>query len=464
MKKLLLLGLAVFAFVACGKDEEKGGGNDDMYNLVVEEGTSRPAEGMIKAGTTVTLTADEPGNTGWEVLEGPSTLTISNGRFQMPSQDVRVRPLYEGNTVTVEGGTAMPDGMIAEGTVVTLSPSVIDGKVFMGWESEEVTVGADYTFVMPGNNVSVTAMHEDEITPSADFAEPNLLYFDGQRLALGKLEADGGAVTMGNVVGAKFGSLIGFLMKANSDDWDVSDIAFNPTDKPASAYANYSDITYMSSPEKDNATWVELPGFPVYTTDTGNEYNRGIDGYSTANHTTANVAAGLGDICKLIGLTSVEAAYLATQGSLASYDSGYRLPTMQEWTEEYPAGTVYPLEDGGSVYNMRNEDKGFLLPIFGQRNDSGRVVGARKGDGNGAFMSSRVAPKGTSPVNDNYNNFTFDQGFEMKYDEDGNPIGYEYFMETRPMNQIPFSDGTFVDGFSAALSKVGSVVRCVAND
>lgn len=58
-------------------------------------------------------------------------------------------------TVTVEGGTADKTTAV-EGEVITLTPGTVDGKVFVAWKSDMVTV-ENNQFTMPASNVEVTA-------------------------------------------------------------------------------------------------------------------------------------------------------------------------------------------------------------------------------------------------------------------------------------------------------------------
>jgi hypothetical protein len=54
------------------------------------------------------------------------------------------------------------------------------------------------------------------------------------------------------------------------------------------------------------------------------------DGHVTKNHTVENLARGLGDICKLAGLSPDDARRHIAAGTLGDYDGGFRLPTANE--------------------------------------------------------------------------------------------------------------------------------------
>ncbi len=132
---------------------------------------------------------------------------------------------------------------------------------------------------------------------------PYLLYYDAatQTLAAGQW----GTVNPSNMLLFKFGSVVGFTATSEFDDWGAGDVKFNPT---GASYAAYGNV-------------------PCYDGD-GSEG----DGYtsSVAYHNGANVKAGLGDPCKLVGLK----ANASTQ-QIEAHNSGLRLPTNAELSAMY---------------------------------------------------------------------------------------------------------------------------------
>jgi hypothetical protein len=105
----------------------------------------------------------------------------------------------------------------------------------------------------------------------------------------------------------KFGGVVGFT---NGETWDTStSIKFNPS---------LAEITGYGTSPADSA----LPDVPGFTT---TDFYNGISNVSAATyHTLANVKAGKGDPCKLVGLT-------VAQIQAGVYDNGlYRLPTLAE--------------------------------------------------------------------------------------------------------------------------------------
>jgi hypothetical protein len=170
---------------------------------------------------------------------------------------------------------------------------------------------------------------------------PYILYFDGERLAAGQF---GNPVAQSNMIFTKFGSLVGFTLTGMSDTWGMDDVKFDPTVTPATTY---SGIPYLAP--------------TVTQTD-----------FVTRNHTAANVNAGKGDICRLVGLTPAHARALAAAGKLHEYNSGLYMPSIDDYswynqdrfvTASLPAGD-------GRWLKLRPEAATFL-PYAGDRHTGG---------------------------------------------------------------------------------------------
>jgi hypothetical protein len=120
-----------------------------------------------------------------------------------------------------------------------------------------------------------------------------------------------GAVNMSNMLYFKFGGVVGFTnVVVPGTAWPgASAVKFNPvTGSPS--YADFTTIPYWNG---TNTT----------------------DGYISSNiyHTVANVKAGRGDPCKLVGLT-------VAQVQAGTIDNGkYRLPTHAELVAAYSSPT-----------------------------------------------------------------------------------------------------------------------------
>jgi uncharacterized protein (TIGR02145 family) len=146
-----------------------------------------------------------------------------------------------------------------------------------------------------------------------DPAAPYILYWDATTgtMQLGKWTTQGGAANQSNLLFFKFGGVVGFtnVVAANGTAWPgASAVKLNPmTGSPA--YASYGDIPCWE--DTDQTGYIS----------------------STNYHTKANVLAGRGDPCKLVGLT-------VAQIQAGAIDNGeFRLPTSAEIVAEYSSAT-----------------------------------------------------------------------------------------------------------------------------
>ena len=120
----------------------------------------------------VSITAPEKDGytfTGWEKEGLPADAKIdgANITFKMPANNVTLTPQYEKNTytLTVDG----KDEQRAFDEEVTVTAPKKDGYTFTGWEKEGLPAdakidGANITFKMPANNVTLKAQYT-EIVP-----------------------------------------------------------------------------------------------------------------------------------------------------------------------------------------------------------------------------------------------------------------------------------------------------------
>lgn len=271
----------------------------DVQELTVDGGTFSPAVEEIKTGTLVTLTPNVPEGKKLTRWKADSNITFTDNTFIMPAHPVAIEAIYEDEyyTITVVGGTAEPAGPVVMGTQVTLTPTAPEGKELEKWTSAEVKVSKrTNTFSMPAKNVTVTASFWDIVTPVAANA-PYLLYWDGTKLGLDKW----GVVTDDNVMFTKWGSIVGFVPSTSAFTADA--VKFNPT---ANTYNTYASLPVMRFTDVN------------------------IDNYVIDHTDDAGLTAGLGDICKLVGLSLEEVKARNAAGTLDEYDSGYRLPTAED--------------------------------------------------------------------------------------------------------------------------------------
>jgi hypothetical protein len=333
------------------------------YTLTLSKCTATP-EGDLPEGTEVTLTPDaaQPGQRfkGWHVVN--NSVEIIENKFRMPARDVEIAATYEISTyaITVTGGSANA-AVAAENEEVTLTPAIPTGYTFLGWHvvSGGVEI-VDNKFTMPGWAVEVRAEYE---------IMSYMLYWDGAKLAVGRW----GEVSQNNLLFTKFGSTVAFTTVSNGDGWDAGDVKFSSV---AGSYDDFASIPYSGGGAEE------------------------IDGYvsSDAYHTLDNVRAGLGDICKLVGLTASDIAG-------GTYDNDeYRLPTAAECLDfvAVPTNSSYSLYSNSNLAYWgaapSGGGNGAWFPIPGNRAQvSGRTV--RSTDPDGFLPAAGLRNNNGAPVN-----------------------------------------------------------------
>ena len=153
------------------------------YAVIVRDdghGTGSADPASATAGTEITLTATP--NAGyhfkeWQVMSGD--VTVRDDKFTMPSDNVEIKAIFEEDapptpteyTVTVKtdgNGTASASHAKAVvGTEITLTATPNAGYHFKEWQvmSGDVTVRDD-KFTMPGSDVEVKAIFEEDAPPT----------------------------------------------------------------------------------------------------------------------------------------------------------------------------------------------------------------------------------------------------------------------------------------------------------
>jgi hypothetical protein len=178
-----------------------------------------------------------------------------------------------------------------------------------------------------------------------------------------------------------------------------------------SSITTYAPSTYSA------ATSNTLPNIPGYTS---TDYNNGLRDMSAATyHTLANVKAGRGDPCKLVGLT-------VAQIQAGTYDSGlYRLPTQAENVAFYSLpNTIINYVAGNDDWAITStptagirigSDNTTFLPASGSRRSTDgatHYIG-----GNGFYWTSQ--PGGT----DNASYLLFGKGYVLSQSGNANARG-----------------------------------------
>jgi uncharacterized protein (TIGR02145 family) len=183
-----------------------------------------------------------------------------------------------------------------------------------------------------------------------------------------------------------------------------------------------------------NSTPSDYAGVPVYTSavGSGSGWNTDAAGsqiISSPNyHNVANLTAGKGDPCKLVGLTVAQIKTNLNSGNVP--DSGWRLPSPREnhsfvgdpaWNSETLSGNVYssigsPTFEQGYSFDSSNGD---FLPAAGYRGYTSGDVSFQ--NGRGAYWSSTPHNSGrghniyfiTSSVTPS-NNIRYDEGCAIR--------------------------------------------------
>jgi hypothetical protein len=242
-------------------------------------------------------------------IETSKSTAISLSQAAMLTVSATVTPTSSG-TVKINDGTASatPSTTFHSGASVKFQAVPATGYEFVKWSNNSTT--NPLTLTNQTASVSLTATFEQTIVNN-DGTPPYILYWDSSTSTM-QVGAWGGALTASNYASKmlffKFGGVVGFT---NGETWNTStSIKFNPVVG-----------TTITGYGTDYATSA-LPSIPSFTT---TDYNNGIRDVSGSNyHTLANVKAGKGDPCKLVGLT-------VAQIQSGVIDNGlYRLPTNAE--------------------------------------------------------------------------------------------------------------------------------------
>ncbi len=256
--------------------------------------------------------------------------------------------------------------------------------------------------------VAFAAQAQVPVRPDVDSdAAPYLLYWDGEKLNVGQW----GTVSHENMLFTKFGSVVAFTTTSNSDEWDAGDVKFNPTN--ILSFPDYKDIPSWS----------------------GKKHTDYDDGYISAAgyHNNLNLEEGKGDICRLVGLTPVQARELALAGKLDSYDSGFRLPTKAEYKAEYP-------------YYWGEEDEKTISQWV--------VVPAR-----GRWLESAPGPESFLPAS----------GYRPPHGEPYNVHKSGYYWTSKPSNSEVNNFGEFMNfdrqicQYGGSSANNGQAIRCIPN-
>ena len=247
-----------------------------LRNIVVNNGTytvnGTDDKQAVEGDKIAIKAAERPGYqfVRWEVVPDNVTITGVNNEeatFIMPNENVELKARYNKlYTITVDGGHADVTSALT-GKEITVDADVPDGKKFMGWKAEGITLtpaqqqSNHITFFMPEGNVTLKAEYKTLHTVTVIGA-------DGTSTVLPDTYIEGDTVT---VNAADYG-----IPADEFDSWESNDIRLT-TDKRQSPTLTFKMVD-------KNVTLIAVPKTLFTITVTGGTVN--------GESTTARVKAG----------------------------------------------------------------------------------------------------------------------------------------------------------------------------
>ena len=317
-----------------------------LRNIVVNNGTytvnGTDDKQAVEGDKIAVKAAERPGYqfVRWEVVTDNVTITGVNNEeatFTMPNENVELKARYNKlYTITVDGGHADVTSALT-GKEITVDADVPDGKKFMGWKAEGITLTpaqqqSDHiTFFMPEGNVTLMAEYKTLHTVTVIGA-------DGTSTVLPDTYIEGDMVT---VNAADYG-----IPADEFDSWESNDIRLT-TDKRQSPTLTFKMVN-------KNVTLTAVPKTLFTITVTGGTVN--------GESTTARVKAGdwvtieaenKGDDWKFIEwkLTGPENFTLDTSQSTVQFQMPSGNVTLEAVQMEYRTVTIN--NGSGSTVNEK---------------------------------------------------------------------------------------------------------------
>lgn len=306
-----------------------------LHNIVVNKGTytvnGTDDKQAVEGDKIAIKAAERPGYqfVRWEVVPDNVTITGVNNEeatFIMPNENVELKARYNKlYTITVDGGHADVTSALT-GKEITVDADVPDGKKFMGWKADGITLtpaqqqSKHITFFMPEGNVTLTAEYKTLHTVTVIGA-------NGTSTVLPDTYIEGDTVT---VNAEKYG-----IPAGEFDSWESNDIRLT-TDKRQSPTLTFKMVD-------KNVTLTAVPKTLFTITVTGGTVN--------GQSTTARVKAGdwvtikaenKGDDWKFIEwkLTGPENFTLDTSQSTVQFQMPSGNVTLEAVQMEYRTVTI----------------------------------------------------------------------------------------------------------------------------
>jgi hypothetical protein len=326
--------------------EDAGGGDRFLYSLPVADTRHERSGSMDDDGDEIrgrywssNRAVDNNGDyvdQAYAVVFDEEYLYPNNSANFSYGMSIRCHPIrktgqYSVSVSATDGGSvSVPSFTGPAGSTFTVTATPPAGLFFDRWETSGNVMfsnafSAETTVTVQGNATIVAKFKA---------APPYILYFDNNNvLRVGSF--DNTTVRVDNMAFFKFGSVIGFDNKLRWDrpyptafHGDVA-IRFNPTGLLWGTH-----MTSYAAADYDPATSNALPYIPGYTSADRPKSVSAPD-YATA----ANVRAGRGDPCKLVGY-SADQIRAMSDAQLDAMMAGapYRLPTAIENVEFVGSG------------------------------------------------------------------------------------------------------------------------------
>ena len=307
-----------------------------LHNIVVNNGTytvnGTDDKQAVEGDKIAIKAAERPGYqfVRWEVVTDDNVTIIGvnnkEATFTMPNENVELRARYNKlYTITVDGGHADVTSALT-GKEITVDADVPDGKKFMGWKAEGITLtpaqqqSKHITFFMPEGNVTLKAEYKTLHTVTVIGA-------NGTSAVLPDTYIEGDTVT---VNAEKYG-----IPADEFDSWESNDIRLT-TDKRQSPTLTFKMVD-------KNVTLTAVPKTLFTVAVTGGTVN--------GESTTARVKAGdwvtikaenKGDDWKFIEwkLTGPENFTLDTSQSTVQFQMPSGNVTLEAVQMEYRTVTI----------------------------------------------------------------------------------------------------------------------------
>ena len=305
-----------------------------LRNIVVNNGTytvNGTDDKQAVEGDKINIKAAErPGYqfVRWEVVTDNVTITGVNNEeatFTMPNENVELKARYNRlYTITVDGGHADVTSALT-GKEITVDADVPDGKKFMGWKADGITLtpaqqqSKHITFFMPEGNVTLTAEYKTLHTVTVIGA-------NGTSTVLPDTYIEGDTVT---VNAEKYG-----IPAGEFDSWESNDIRLT-TDKRQSPTLTFKMVD-------KNVTLIAVPKTLFTITVTGGTVNGESTARVKAGDWVTIKAENKGDDWKFIEwkLTGPENFTLDTSQSTVQFQMPSGNVTLEAVQMEYRTVTI----------------------------------------------------------------------------------------------------------------------------